>query len=219
MRPVVRDVAESRRATRRSAGRNHSSHGDPMQRSLLAVAIGLVALAACNDVGTPPLAPTESARMNVTSGAQYKSVSHAIRTAASPQGNLLVDFDESGVGNAAGTTREEVFAHVDALFACKNNGGNWPSDPKKQGVSADLAFGADFANKGGRTKGTLDVPVPESTLGCPGGQRRALVAIQWVSAPGLQFRLEDVTNGVIAELSDVSAVLDPTYPRSTALPQ
>ena len=128
-----------------------------MQRILLLSATGLVLLAACSDAGTAPLAPTEAPSRNVTSGAQYKSVSEAIGTASDKLGYLLVTFDESGVGNAAGTTLERVYYHVDALYACKNGGGNWPADPKKQGVSFNGDFERQFANHGGRTQGTIEV--------------------------------------------------------------
>lgn len=189
-----------------------------MKRLLIPVA-GLVLLAACNDTGTAPLAPSEAASFNVTSGAQYKSVSHGILTAQNRLGYLFVTFDETGVGNAAGTTIERVTYHVDALYACKNGGGNWPADPKKQGVSFDGSFEQEFANHGGRTRGTIEVPPPASTLSCPGGQIGTLVAIQWVSTPSVQFRLEDVTNGVTFPLANRSALLDATYNRDTSLPQ
>lgn len=176
---------------------------------------------ACTDPNRAPTAPAAAPSFNVTQGAQYKSVSTAISTASATLGNLLVSFDESGVGNAAGTTIERVVYHVDALFACKNGGSNWPTDPKKQGVSFSGAFQQEFANHGGRTTGTLSVPVPASTLSCPSGQRRTLVAIQWITGtnPFLQFRLEDVTNSVTFNLANIRATLDATYDLDTTLPQ
>jgi len=183
-----------------------------MKLATLSTLLGLCAVVACSDSTGTPTAPN----YNVTSGAQYKSVSDEI---ALPSGDLLVSFDESGVGNAAGTTLEQVFYHVDALFACKNGGGNWPADPKKQGVSFEGSYSQEFANHGGRTRGTMEVPAPASTLDCPSGQGAVLVAIQYVSTQSILFRLYDATNGVTWPLADIKAVLDATYNRDTTLPQ
>lgn len=190
-----------------------------MKRSLL-LPLAALALAACADAPTTPSATPPN--LNVTQGAQYKSVSRAISTAVSTLGYLFVTFDESGVGNATGTTIERVYYHVDALYACKNNGGNWPTDPKKQGVSFSGAFQSEFANKGGRTSGTLEVPAPSGTLSCPGGQSKTLVAIQWITGgdPSVRFRLVDETNSVTYLLANIGpVVLDSSYDLSTSLPQ
>ena len=190
-----------------------------MKRSLL-LPLAALALAACADAPTTPSATPPN--LNVTQGAQYKSVSRAISIAVSTLGYLFVTFDESGVGNATGTTIERVYSHVDALYACKNNGGNWPTDPKKQGVSFSGAFQSEFANKGGRTSGTLELPAPSGTLSCPGGQSKTLVAIQWITGgdPSVRFRLVDETNSVTYLLANIGpVVLDSSYDLSTSLPQ
>lgn len=191
-----------------------------MKRFAILPLLGLGVLAACADSSTAPT----TASANVTQGAQYKSVSRDISTAPGTLGYLFVTFDESGMGNAAGSTLERVYYHVDALFACRNNGGNWPTDPKKQGVSFSGIFEQEFAVRNGRASGTLQIPVPVSTLSCPGGQRKTLVAIQWLD--GLdqfgvfqRLRLVDTTNNVTAFLGAIARVLDLTYDLDTSLPQ
>ena len=75
------------------------------------------------------------------------------------------------------------------MYACRNNGGNFPSDPKKTTVSGPVSASGDFTSgKNGQITDSLTLmPPPNTTLTCPGGQRVVLVSVSYtnvaVSAP------------------------------------
>lgn len=161
-----------------------------MKRSLFIPLASLVVVAACTDSATDavttPGAPAFAITFKPKSGPVV-----AFASASSP--NLAASFDISGLGNdpTLGFVTVEATAHADALYACQNNGGNFPSDPKKQDVASDVKVDQDFPVKNGRATGTLTLPVPASTLSCPGGQHPVLASITWsevvisvVSPPG-----------------------------------
>jgi hypothetical protein len=58
-------------------------------------------------------------------------------TASGPDanGNLTVNFRETGLGNTGDPVNYTATADANALYACQNNGGNFPSDPKKQSAT------------------------------------------------------------------------------------
>ncbi|MGH3465949.1 MAG: hypothetical protein ACRDP9_31140, partial [Kribbellaceae bacterium] len=73
-------------------------------------------------------------------------------------------------------------ADATALFACQNNGGNFPSDPKKQLVSGPVSASDDFTSgKNGSVSGSLTLSPPASTLVCPGGQRVVLANVSYTN--------------------------------------
>jgi hypothetical protein len=153
------------------------------------IPIAVLAFAvACND---PATAPAPGASPAIT----FKPRSGPTVDFASPSsGNLASNFDISGLGNdpANGFVTVEATAHADAVYACRNNGGNFPSDPKKTNVSSDVKVDQNFPIKNGRATGTLLLPVPaNTTLTCPGGQMVGLasftctdVVFAVVSPPG-----------------------------------
>jgi hypothetical protein len=66
---------------------------------------------------------------------------HFVRAdAAGPnsQGNLAVNFKIAGLGDNQ-TITVTTTANATALYASQNNGGNFPSDPKKRQCLARLA--------------------------------------------------------------------------------
>jgi hypothetical protein len=86
-----------------------------------------------------------------------------------------------GLGDTVTTT---VTANADAtaLYACQNNGGNFPSDPKKQQVSGPVSASGDFTSgKNGQITDSLTLSPPASTLDCPGGQHVVLARVSYTN--------------------------------------
>lgn len=103
-------------------------------------------------------------------------------------GALAVSFKLAGLGDTV-TTVVTARAQATALYACQNNGGNFPSDPKKQLEAGPIsASGAFTSGKNGHVVGTLAMGPLPSTLSCPPGQHHVLVSVSYqdvsVSAPG-----------------------------------
>jgi hypothetical protein len=83
---------------------------------------------------------------------------HFIRSSASGpnnQGNLSVNFKIAGLGDNE-TLNVTASANATAVYACQNNGGNFPSDPKKQEVSGPVSASGQFTSgKNGQITGSL----------------------------------------------------------------
>ena len=109
---------------------------------------------------------------------------HFLRASASGpdrNGELSVNFKIAGLGDNA-TITVTASADATAVYACRNNGGNFPSDPKKTEVSGPVSASGDFTSgKNGQVSGSLTVSPPATTLSCPGGQRRVLVSVSYSS--------------------------------------
>jgi hypothetical protein len=162
-----------------------------MRRTLLLPLASLLGLAACSDSATAPAptgtpAPSFAITFKPRTGPTVDFVS-------ATSANLEASFDISGLGNSPtlGFVTVEATAQADAVYACRNNGGNFPEDPKKQDVAQEVKVDEDFPVKNGRATGDLVLPVPASTLSCPGGQTAVLVSVVWteveisvVSPPG-----------------------------------
>jgi hypothetical protein len=80
------------------------------------------------------------------------------------------------------TTRVTASADATALYACRNNGGNFPSDPKKQLVSGPVSASDDFTSgKNGQITDSLTLEPPASTLDCPPGQHEVLARVSYTN--------------------------------------
>jgi hypothetical protein len=104
-------------------------------------------------------------------------------SAAGPDnnGNLTVNFKIAGLGDTV-TTTVTATADATAVYACQNNGGNFPSDPKKQTVSGPVSASGEFTSgKNGSITGSLTLMPPPSTLDCPGGQREVLASVSYTN--------------------------------------
>jgi hypothetical protein len=102
-------------------------------------------------------------------------------------GILRVNFKIAGLGDTV-TTTVTATADATAVYACRNNGGNFPSDPKKQQVSGPVSNSGQFSSgKNGQITGFLNLSPPPSTLNCPGGQTAVTCSVSYtnvqVSAP------------------------------------
>jgi hypothetical protein len=105
-------------------------------------------------------------------------------TASGPDanGNLTVNFRETGLGNTPNPVNYTASANANALYACQNNGGNFPSDPKKQSATGPVSKSGTFpAAKNGNVTGSLTLNPPASTLNCPGGQHPVLANITYTN--------------------------------------
>ena len=131
---------------------------------------------------------------SATSGAHFFSA----RGAVADNGNLVVSFDEAGVGQQ--TVNLSFTATGSATYACINGGGNHPKASNKQTVNGPVGASGSFApTKNGRVTGSLSAPPPPSTLVCPSGQTFVLACVTYTG-----ITLTDNTNGVTASIADVS---------------
>ncbi|MGW0625229.1 hypothetical protein [Streptomyces sp. NPDC002758] len=116
---------------------------------------------------------TTVATLAIAVAPAFAASPHFIKASASGPdnlGNLSVNFKIAGLGDNA-TTTVTASADATATFACQNNGGNFPSDPKKTEVSGPVsASGAFTSGKNGQVTGSLTVMPPPTTLTCPGGR-------------------------------------------------
>jgi hypothetical protein len=109
---------------------------------------------------------------------------HFVRASASGpsnSGQLAVNFKIAGLGDTV-TTTVTASADATAVYACRNNGGNFPSDPKKQEVSGPVSASGNFTSgKNGQITGSLTLSPPASTLDCPPGQRQILASVSYTN--------------------------------------
>jgi hypothetical protein len=109
---------------------------------------------------------------------------HFIRSGASGpnnQGNLSVNFKIAGLGDNE-TITVTTTADATAVYACRNNGNNFPEDPKKQEVSGPVSASGQFTSgKNGQVTGSLTLMPPSSTLDCPPGQQEVLASVSYTN--------------------------------------
>jgi hypothetical protein len=102
-------------------------------------------------------------------------------TGPNADGTLTVTFKIAGLGDTV-TTTVTASAGATALYACRNNGGNFPSDPKKQLVSGPVSASGEFTSgKNGQITGSLTLSPPASTLDCPSGQHVVLARVSYTN--------------------------------------
>lgn len=109
---------------------------------------------------------------------------HFIRSGVSgpnAAGELSASFKIAGLGDNV-TITVVASADATAVYACRNKGGNFPSDPKKTTVSGPVSASGDFTSgKNGSVTGTLTLRPPSTDLNCPGGQRQVLVSVSYTN--------------------------------------
>jgi hypothetical protein len=149
-------------------GRLGPTERNTMSKLLRAMAVVTVALVAMLTFAAGALADSP----------RFKSASASGPDAA---GNLLVSFRETGLGNTPNPVNYTASADADALYACQNNGGNFPSDPKKQQTSARVEANVTLLSENGNVVGSATLSPPPSTLSCPGGQHAVLASITYTN--------------------------------------
>src|SRR5262245_7032986 len=134
---------------------------------------------------------------------------HFIRATAAIEndGDLTASFKMAGLGDNE-TITITLSADATATYACKNNGNNFPSDPKKRTVAGPVSAAGDFTSgQNGQVTGSLTVsPPPSGGLDCPGNQREVLAIVSYtnVSLSG---------GGDTANIAGTfSKVLEPKFP-------
>jgi hypothetical protein len=106
----------------------------------------------------------------------------ATATGPAADGSLTVNFRETGLGNTGNPVNYTASADANALYACQNGGGNFPSDPKKQAETGRVTASGTFpSGKNGNVTGSLTLRPPASTLSCPGGQTPVLVSVTYTN--------------------------------------
>jgi hypothetical protein len=108
---------------------------------------------------------------------------HFVRASASgpdAAGDLTVNFKIAGLG-ANETITVTASADATAVYACQNNGGNFPNDPKKQTVSGPVSASGQFTSgQNGQITDSLTLSPPaNTTLTCPGGQHVVLASVSY----------------------------------------
>lgn len=109
---------------------------------------------------------------------------HFMKTSASgpnSAGQLSVNFKIAGLGDNV-TITVTASADATAVYACRNNGGNFPSDPKKTEVSGPVSASGDFTSgKNGSVTSSLTLNPPATTLSCPKGQKQVMVSVVYTN--------------------------------------
>jgi len=117
-----------------------------------------------------------------TASADSPNFKSATATGPDGSGNLTVNFRETGLGNTGNPVGYTASADANALYACQNNGGNFPTDPKKQSATGPVSKSGTFpSGKNGNVTGSLTLNPPPSTLSCPGGQHPVLASISYTN--------------------------------------
>lgn len=163
------------------------------------LSLGAVMLAiGCTTEKYPPTSP----RATTAVGSKVpKPGAHFLAASAALDGtNLVVSFRESGLG--VGNVTEVASATVTALYACQNNGGQFPNAANKQLLTGpESATGSFEVTKNGDASGSLTLSLPPSTLVCPSGQHVVLASFSYTDVS-----ITDATNQVsVAIPGDFSA--------------
>jgi hypothetical protein len=127
-------------------------------------------------------------------------------TGPDADGNLTVFFKIAGLGDTV-TTTVTATADATATYACKNNGGNFPNDPKKEDVAGPVSASDDFTSgKNGQIQDTLVLMPPESELDCPNGQTATLVFVSYTNVA-----VSEPAAGTESIPGTFSAIIDPDF--------
>jgi len=135
-----------------------------------------------------------------TSGAHFFSASASVSTSSSNQGQLLLSWDEAGVGNQ-NVTYSLAITSESAIYACYNNGGNHPQASNKEGPTGPttVSLGAFSPINGRITVKNFPVPgtpLANATLTCPSGQTLRIVQVTYSLG-----NLTDTVNNVSISLA------------------
>ena len=125
---------------------------------------------------------------------------HATDSAVNNDGALVASWDERGLGND--NVDYTLTADAEAVFACINRGGNHPEAANKETINAEVSANGSFEPRNGRIQASLTAGPPSAgDFSCPGGQRLVLASVAYTN-----IVLTDTTNGVTANLADVSRI-------------
>jgi hypothetical protein len=144
---------------------------------------------------------------------QFRHQAKHTNLTISSGGDLTANFKATGLGNEP--VEVVLSASAQALWACKNNGGNYPNDPKKQTVESTVEAADIFTPKNGTVSGQLTVSPPGATgLDCPGNQVATLVQICYSNVKLEAYADPGTRQQLLASHSFASpgcVVADPSY--------
>ena len=165
-----------------------------MKRTYL-LPLAALLVAACTSDRANPLEPLNGSGP-VFDNSPPKPGAHFQRGDAELSGSsLVVSFREVGLGE--GDVTVVASADATAEYACLNNGGEFPNDPRKQSVSGPVsATGVFPVGKNGHIEGSLTIAAPASTLDCPNGQSVVMTSVSYTNVT-----LTDVTNQTSISIS------------------
>jgi hypothetical protein len=96
-------------------------------------------------------------------------------------GNLRVIFTIAGLEDTV-TTTVTASADATAEYACRNQDGNFPSDPEKQEVRRPVSASGTFtSSENGQIMGSLTLTPPDPTLDCPAGQEEVRLSVSYTN--------------------------------------
>lgn len=162
----------------------------------------LAVVTACNEAARTPTSPVDGPDFKPGTGAHFSNLGASIDLTGTDQGDLLVSFRESGLGNSPtpGSVQVEVTAQASAEYACVNGGNNHPKAANKETITAPVGGTGDFPiGNNGSASGTIRIEAPSAgTFSCPSGQRLVLVSVTYST-----ILISDNTNTDTAGVQDV----------------
>jgi hypothetical protein len=118
-------------------------------------------------------------------------------------GSLTVAWFETGLGNNQ-NINYALTTDALAVYACLNNGGNFPKDPKKFDQQGTIIGTGTFnSGQNGNIQESLTVgpPVPPTPNACKGNQELLLLSVSYTN-----IRLTDLTNAIFTTAPNRSAI-------------
>jgi hypothetical protein len=162
----------------------------------------LAVVTACNEAAKTPTSPVDGPDFKPGTGAHFSSLSASIDLTGLDQGDLLVSFRESGLGNSPtpSSVQVEVTAQASAEYACINGGKKHPQAANKEVITAPVAGTGDFAiGNNGSASGTIRVSAPSAgSFSCPPGQDLVLASVTYST-----ILISDNSNTETAGVQDV----------------
>ena len=142
----------------------------PSSRRSLIGAAAVLAIAGAGMAFAAP--PSGTGNPQYTSGPTNEGV-----TVQQGQFRDIISGSVQGVGNNNLTFLGQ--ADAVALYACQNNGGNFPTDPKKQSKAAKVEAETNVQADNGHASFAVALLAPASALNCPGSQHPVPVCAQF----------------------------------------
>jgi hypothetical protein len=146
---------------------------------------------------------------------------HFANASIDPEGDLLVSFKETGLGNSVSQVGMEVLADVKLTCQCVNRGGQCPSASNKSTISAEVDQQGNFPVRHGQTTGTIEVFRPDcgqTTPSCTPPMKLEPQTVSWTAPSSISgaggITIIDTTenDSTVTTPSTISATLAPVCP-------
>jgi hypothetical protein len=130
-----------------------------------------------------------------SSGAHFQKKSTSA-TLQLPSGNLLVSWQEAGLGNF--DVSYTLTANVNATYFCRTNSGNIPNANNKHTVNATFSTNGTFSPINGKVTASLTLEAPPAPVSepptCGNGQTLDIQSITWSNVVLTDTTYSDVFN-------------------------